>query len=166
MTSFCCALLAAVSVLDYPALQPQHEAYKAQMLQSIRSSDALGMRMVCLKAVDLFPEDPVWNYNLACAYAKGGKFDSALKSLEKAIRCGYRDSRAISNDADFKSMSDMKEFHDLLDLADKLRDAPMTSGPLAALSAKESSPDSVIIGERNLVWDFNKACFFPFYLCG
>ena len=159
MTSFCCALLAAVSVLDYPALQPQHEAYKAQMLQSIRSSDALGMRMVCLKAVDLFPEDPVWNYNLACAYAKGGKFDSALKSLEKAIRCGYRDSRAISNDADFKSMSDMKEFHDLLDLADKLRDAPMTSGPLAALSAKESSPDSVIIGERNLVWDFDKACF-------
>ena len=59
MTSFCCALLAAVSVFDYPALQPQHEAYKAQMLQSIRSSDALGMRMACMKAVEVFPEDPV-----------------------------------------------------------------------------------------------------------
>lgn len=159
MTSFCCALLAAVSVFDYPTLQPQHEAYKAQMLQSIRSSDALGMRMACMKAVEVFPEDPVWNYNLACAYAKGGKFDSALKSLEKAVRCGYRDSRAISNDADFKSMSDMKEFYDLLDLADKLRDAPVAFGPLSAVNAKESSPNSVIIGERNLLWDFDKACF-------
>lgn len=159
MISLCCAVFAALSIFDYPNLQPRHEEYKAQMLNAIRENDPLSMRLACLRATEIYPEDPVWNYNLACAYVKGGKIESALKTLEKAIRLGYRDSRAISNDADFKSISKTKEFHELLDLADKLRDLPIVFGPLATVNAKKVTPNSIIIGERNLIWDFDNACF-------
>lgn len=159
MTSLCCAVLAAVSVFDYPALQPRHEALKAQMLTAIREADNFGMRTACLKAVELFPEDPVWNYNLACAYSKAGKVENALNSLERAIRFGYRDSRAIANDSDFRPISDMEEFHRLLDRADALRDVPVAFGPLAAMPAKVKTGGIVILDDHNLVWDFDKGCF-------
>lgn len=159
MTSFCCALLAAVSVFDYPARQGDHERLKSEMVAAIREGDTFGMRMACRDALKLFPEDPVWNYNLACAYSKGGKAESALEALEKAVRYGFRDSRAIANDADFKPISDMEEFHELLDLADKLKNVPVAFGPLAALPAKAKAGDTAIVGEHNLVWDFDKACF-------
>lgn len=159
MTSLCCAVFAALSVFDYPSLQPKHEEYKARMTKAIHENDSFGMRVACLKAVELFPEDPVWNYNLACAYAREGRPDNAYRSLERAIRYGYRDSSRISNDADFKDIVDRKEFKDLLKLADQLKDVPVVFGPLAVTKAKEVSPNEIIIGERNVFWDFDRACF-------
>lgn len=159
MTSLCCAVFAALSVFDYPSLQPKHEEYKARMTKAIHENDSFGMRVACLKAVELFPEDPVWNYNLACAYAKEGKSDSAFKALERAIRYGFRDSSRISEDADFKGIADTKEFQDLIKLADQLKNFPVVFGPLATSKAKEVAPCEIIIGERNVFWDFDKACF-------
>lgn len=159
MTSVGCAILVAVSIFDYPRLQPRHEALKSQMVSAIRESDTFAMRTACLKATEIFPEDPVWNYNLACAYSKAGKAENALKALEKAIRCGYRDSRAISQDADFRPISDMEKFHELLDLADTLRNVPVAFGPLSAIPVKAKAGETVIVDEHNLMWDFDKACF-------
>jgi tetratricopeptide (TPR) repeat protein len=109
------------------------------------------MRTACLKAIEIFPEDPVWNYNLACAYAKVGKVDNALKVLEKAIRFGYRDSRSISNDIDLKSISDLEKFHELLDLADQLHNVPVAFGPLAVIPAKAKVGENVILDEYNFI---------------
>lgn len=159
MTSFCCALLAAVSVFDYPARQGDHERLKGEMVAAIREGDTFGMRMACKDALKLFPEDPVWNYNLACAYSKGGKAESAFEALEKAIRYGFRDSRAIANDADFKPISDLDKFHELLDLADSLKNVPVAFGPLAVQTAKADAGGAVAIGEHNLMWDFDNASF-------
>lgn len=159
MSFFSAVLLAAVSVLDYPALQPKHEELKAQFLQTLRDDDAFQMRKVCRKATEIFPEEPVWRYNLACSYAKAGKMDEALDALEKAIRLGYRNSAAISADADMKSISREKRFHDLLDLADRLESAPLTSGPLQARPAMGSYSNSVVLSEHNLSWDFDLGAF-------
>lgn len=159
MTSVGCAILAAVSIFDYPELQPRHEALKARMVAAIRDCDMFAMRKACLEATEVFPEDPVWNYNLACAYSKGGKTEKALKALEKAIRYGYRDSRAISQDPDLKPISDMEEFHKLLDKADELRNVPVAFGPLSATPAKGKAGEVLIVDEHNLAWDFDKACF-------
>ena len=159
MSFFSAVLLAAVSVLDYPALQPKHEELKAQFLQTLRDDDAFQMRKVCRKATEIFPEEPVWRYNLACSYAKAGKMDEALDALEKAIRLGYRNSAAISADADMKSISREKRFHDLLDLADRLESAPLSSGPLQARPAMGSYSNSVVLSEHNLSWDFDLGAF-------
>lgn len=159
MTSLCCAFLAAVSVLDYPARQNDHERLKSEMVSAIRQSDAGRMRTACLKATELFPEDPVWNYNLACAYAKSGDSRLAFEALEKAVRYGFRDSNAIANDPDFKSISKDDKFHAILDRADNLRDVSVAFGPLAAITTRAKAGDMVIIGEHNIVWDFDKACF-------
>ena len=152
-------LLAAFSVLDYPALQPKHEELKAQLLQTIREDDAFRMRKVCRKATELFPEEPVWRYNLACSYAKAGKTNEALDALERAIRLGYRNSASISADADMKSVSREGRFHELLDLADRLEKTPLLSGPLIAHAATGTYSNSVVLSEHNLSWDFDSGAF-------
>ena len=159
MIGLCCAVLASLSVFDYPALQPKHDELKSKMVAAIREGDTFGMRTACLKAIEIFPEDPVWNYNLACAYAKVGKVDNALKVLEKAIRFGYRDSRSISNDIDLKSISDLEKFHELLDLADQLHNVPVAFGPLAVILAKAKVGENVSLDEYNFIWNFDNACF-------
>ncbi|MBO5647175.1 MAG: tetratricopeptide repeat protein [Kiritimatiellae bacterium] len=159
MSFFPAVILAAVSVLDYPSLQPKHEELKAQLLQTIRDDDAFQMRKVCRRATDIFPEEPVWRYNLACSYAKAGKTDEALDALEKAIRLGYRNSTAISADSDMKSVSREKRFHDLLELADRLENSPIFAGPLQPLPAIGSYSNRVVLSENNLSWDFDSGAF-------
>ena len=159
MSFVCCIIIAALSIFDYPQRQPGHEQAKAEFIAAVKASDPYKMRLACLKGTELFPEDPVWRYNLACSYSRSGKADSALDALEKAIRMGFRDSELIKKDSDFKFLSNTERFAELLRLADSLKYSPVLFGPRAAHDAYGKVGQPVIITEGNLSWDFDNACF-------
>lgn len=159
MTLACGALLAALSVWDYPARQPHHEALRTGIIAALRSGNAAQMETLARKGTELLPEDPVWRYNLACAQAKQGRFDDALVDLEQAIRLGYRNGPAIEEDADFRPVAQEARFRRLVDLADELQDKPLPEGPLAVETAKGSVGGTVTLGARNLEWNLDAGCF-------
>ena len=53
-------------------------------------------------------------YNVACAYARLGRTDEAIASLERAVAAGYRAKGAMSQDADLASVRDDARFKNLI----------------------------------------------------
>lgn len=153
------ALLAVMSVLEYPARQPEHERLRAQFIEALRAGDTETMRETCEKGVTLLPDDPTWRYNLACSLAYYKDQERALDELEKAIDLGFRDAEQILGDRDLRRLSGNKRFSELVEEARRLKGKPLLMGPLAATPATGIFGESVAVGEQNLAWDFDSGCF-------
>jgi len=159
VSSCLCAVLAVLSVFDYPARQARHEELKGRCVAAIKAGDRAAMEDVCRKGTELLPDDPTWAYNLACALSKGGKKTEALDALEQSIRLGFRDTEAISSDTDLRAIANEPRFEELIDLADRLRGKPLILGPLAAVPATGSAGQALILGGHNLAWNLEAGCF-------
>ena len=159
MSPSLCAVLAVLSVFDYPAPHPQHEALKVQFVAASRARDAAAMADAAGKGAALLPEDPVWAYNNACALARTGKTAEALDALERAIRLGFRDTEAIAADSDLKSLAAESRFEELVALSDDLRGQPVLFGPLSVVAATGVFGSTVALGEQNLSWNLEHGCF-------
>ena len=91
------ALLAALSVWDYPERQLRHDALRQQFTAAVREGDTATMEETSRKGMELLPDDPTWRYNHACSLAwYPGRAEEALDELEKAIDLGYRASPTIA----------------------------------------------------------------------
>jgi tetratricopeptide (TPR) repeat protein len=55
------------------------------------------------------------NYSLAKVYARAGKQKEALEALRKALDCGFKDRKRLSEDAEFASLRQTAEFQQLLE---------------------------------------------------
>jgi hypothetical protein len=154
-----CAILAVLSIWDYPERQPQHEQLRMQFMQAIRAGNTRSMEDACRKGTQLLPDDPTWAYNLACALAYRNKPDAALDQLEKAIDLGFRDSKAIAEDSDLKRISRTSRFKDLVKYAEEMKERPLMMGPMAVMPATGVFGKSIALGAQNLSWDFDRGCF-------
>ena len=126
------AILAVLSIWDYPARQPQHERLRDQFVLAVRRGKTADMEAICRSGVKLLPDDPTWHFNLACALAYFPKRkNEALDELELAIDLGFRNPEAIAADTDLKRLSSEKRFKELVEYAKYMRPRPMISGPLA-----------------------------------
>ena len=152
-------LLAALSIWDYPARQSTHERLRAGFVQAVRQGDYARMEEASRRGVELLPDDPTWRYNLACSLAHGKDRKAALETLEKAIELGFRDADAIANDPDFKAFAKDSRFQDALETADRLRDRPILTGPMAVVPATGRYGETQALGEQNLGWDFDVGLF-------
>ena len=161
MTCLATALLAVLSVWDYPQRQAAHEALKAEYVSAIGAKSADEALYVCGKGVELLPDDPVWRYNLACALAKSGETDDALDELSKAVRLGFRDAKAIAGDVDFASVAGTDRFKEIVEDARESADKPLFMGPNAQIAAEGTIGSALVLGEQNLVWDLENAWFAP-----
>lgn len=159
MNATICAVLAALSVFEYPARQQQHEALKAQFVAASRAHDTAKMVDVTRQGAGLLPEDPVWAYNLACSLSRAGKASEALDALERSVRLGFRDTETISQDADLKPVMNEPRFEEVLALSDRLRGQPVLFGPLSAVPANGMVGLPVVLGEHNLSWNLETGCF-------
>lgn len=159
MNFACCALLAALSVFDYPSRQPAHETYKRQFTRAMAAGDAKTMLAVCKKGAQLLPDDPVWAYNLACSLARNGMKERALDALEKAVSLGWRDADAMASDDDLRPLSDERRFRQAIDEAASLAGKPVLTGPNAAHAALGEAGKPLYVGENNLLWDLEAGCF-------
>ncbi len=159
MSIFCCLLLAVLSVWDYPARQPRHEALRAQFLAVSQKGDLAARTAVCREGAALLPEDPTWNYNLACSLALEGKAGEALETLERAIDLGFRNANLIAGDADFVKIAGMPRFKELVEDARKSANRPILLGPGAVVPATGVAGKPLALGAHNLVWDLDAGCF-------
>ena len=117
MNTFCIAILAVLSIWDYPARQPEHERLKAEFISALKTGDTSTMTETCRKGVELLPDDPTWHYNLACSLAYFKNQEPALDELEKAIDLGFRDAAAIEGDNDLKRVAKNPRFAELVEYA-------------------------------------------------
>jgi len=63
-----------------------------------------------LRLAELKPDDPIVYYNLACSYSLVKKIDLALKTIIKAIACGYTDLPYLQRDKDLLNLRQDKRF--------------------------------------------------------
>jgi len=159
MTTFLYAVLAVLSIWDYPARQPQHERLKNQFIAACREGDPETMRETCEKGVKLLPDDPTWRYNLACSLAYYNKANEALDELEHAIDLGFRDVDAIAADTDLKRLKGNPRLDELIEYARTMRTRPILTGPMANVEATGIFGKPVTLGAQNLSWDFDLGCF-------
>lgn len=152
-------MLATLTIWDYPARQPQHDALRAQFIAAMRSGDTKTMTETCRKGVELLPDDPTWHYNLACSLAYFKDQEKALDELEKAIDLGFRNPEAIANDNDLKRLSGNRRFKELIEYADTIKRRPILTGPMASFPANGIFGHQITLGAHNLAWDFDSGAF-------
>ena len=154
------AILAVLSVWDYPARYPQHERLRDQFIVAMRTGDTATMEETCRKGVQLLPDDPTWHYNLACSLAWfPNRKVEAFDELEKAIDLGFRDPEAIRKDTDLRRISNESRFGELVEYAKTMQTRPILTGPLAVVDATGVFGSPIALGEQNLSWDFDVGCF-------
>jgi non-specific serine/threonine protein kinase len=66
------------------------------------------------RALTIDSEEPTTLYNVACVYARQGRVDDALDSLENAVRRGFRQRAWIANDPDFEALHELERFQVLI----------------------------------------------------
>lgn len=154
------ALLAVLSVWDYPARQPRHDALRRQFVAAVREGDTAAMEETSRRGMELLPDDPTWRYNHACSLAWfPDRAKEALDELEKAIDLGYRDSAAIAKDSDLSRLAGERRFEELVEYAKLMKSRPILFGPMAVVSATGVVGTPVALGEQNLAWDFDTGSF-------
>ena len=160
MTHAILALVAVLSIWDYPSRQQEHSRLRRQFMAALRSGDTATMEETCSKGVKLLPDDPTWRFNLACSLAYFPKrTKEALDTLEKAIDLGFRDADAIAKDADLRRLEKERRFEELVEYAREMSRRPILIGPLATVDATGVFGKSITLGEQNLGWDFDFGCF-------
>ena len=160
MTQVFIAVLAVLSIWDYPARQQEHDRLRRQFVAAVRSGDTKTMAETCRKGVKLLPDDPTWHYNLACSLAYYPKSAAAaLDELEKAIDLGFRDADAIAKDSDLKRLAGERRYEELMEYAKEMALRPLMLGPLATVDATGVFGQPIMLGEQNLGWDFDAGCF-------
>ncbi len=159
MNILCALFLGLLTVWDYPARQPVHEALCKRFRSALLTNDIESRVETCKKGIALLPDDPIWHYNLACSLAYAKDPAPALDELEKAIDLGFRDVEKMRKDADFKKIAQLPRFKELLDYADSIRDRPIFTGPLAVAPAIGVAGKPLVLGAPNLAWDFERGCF-------
>jgi hypothetical protein len=117
--------IAAQDVFDMQRLYPRHRQLLQEMMQAVRAGKIEDMESASRKAVELFPQDATWHYNLACALAYRSDKAESLAMLERAIDLGFRDPKAIDSDRDLKYLANHPQFKMLLEKATKLQAKPV-----------------------------------------
>src|SRR5436190_17381833 len=103
---------------SYPTVTGSARRYDERATDHLlanRNDSAIALYNVWLTAN---PRDNVSWYNLACALAKSGRSDDALRCLQNAARTGFSQSKATSEDPDLASVRSMAAFTEALRIMD------------------------------------------------
>lgn len=158
--NFLCAVLAVLSIWDYPSRFQTHEYLRKQFTMAAREGNTATMEDASRKGIKLLPDDPTWHYNLACSLAYfSNREEEAFKELETAIDLGFRNADAIKADTDLKRLEKFPRYQELLDYAREMRNRPMMLGPMATVDATGIFGKSIVLGEQNMKWNFEYGCF-------
>jgi tetratricopeptide (TPR) repeat protein len=74
-----------------------------------------------LKLVRLEPDNPTFNYNLACSYSLLNDVDRSLASLKRAVDLGFDDNQQLQTDPDLSNVRRDPRFQKLLVRSRKTR---------------------------------------------
>jgi len=119
------------------------------------------------KSIDLVPYAPEGYYNLACAFAKAGATEEALKALAAAVAHGFADLGRVSRDTDLESIKDTQKFATLKTQVAQADEAlsrtigqgiPDDAKPLADISELDALDEWVkkeraLLRDNRRIWD-------------
>ena len=149
---------ASTNVFEMPLIFPRHVQLQQQLKQSVRAGKIDEMEAASRAGVALMPNDPTWQYNLACALAYRAQKDEALAALDRAITLGFRDDAAIAADTDLQQLGKLPQFAALVAKAKRLKNTPVEG-------AVQVKPSTVFMGlpaeinASNTMWDFDRGGF-------
>lgn len=149
---------AAQDVFDMARLYPQHRQLLQEMVQAVRAGKIEDMEVAARKAIELFPQDANWHYNLACALAYRADKAESLAMLERAINLGFRDPKAIEADHDLQCLTKLPQFKALVEKAAKLQGVPV-EGTIQPKAATLVMGFPVKVDATNTVFDFDTGYF-------
>jgi len=66
--------------------------------------------------VDMIPNHPLANYNLACAHSLLGELQEGVQALKRAIEGGYSNLKHMVEDTDLNNLHSLPDFQALVDL--------------------------------------------------
>lgn len=147
-----------VGLYDYPRLYVPHSLLRVQLMQAVRAGNITNMETVCRKGLELMPGDATWMYNLACALAYRATPDAALDALEKAVKAGFRNAKAIEEDSDLKRISSNVRFKAIVQEARDTADLPVPGIPRPK-TARLTQGTKLILFKPNLIWDFDRGLY-------
>ncbi len=78
-----------------------------------RGSYSKGLE-VDLRLVRLEPDNPTFNYNLACSYSLLKNLDRSIETLKRAIELGFDDRKQFETDPDLENVRRDPRFQKLL----------------------------------------------------
>jgi hypothetical protein len=104
----------AVTVFDMPRIQAEAQRLMLRMAQAAAAQDWSAMVATCREGLALLPEDPTWQYNLACALSRQGLAAASLDALDQAIALGFRDLDHIARDEDLDGIRGDSRYADIL----------------------------------------------------
>jgi hypothetical protein len=148
----------APSVYDMPGIWPRHCQLRQDMIAAIQRGDAKSMEATCRAALEIFPTDATWRYNLACALSCQKDSARALEELDKAIENGFRNADAFEKDHDLAYISKEPRFAELVKKARDLRGKPVAGQPVCG-PASAPAGSTITLCETNLVWNFDTGVF-------
>ncbi|MEI7900350.1 MAG: hypothetical protein WCK89_08855 [bacterium] len=160
--TFAWGVQAVTNVFEMPMIYQKHLQLQQQLIQSVRAGKTDEMETICRAGVAMMPQDPTWQYNLACALAYRANKDEAFAALDRAIELGFRDDAAIEADNDLKQMKGTPRFAALVDKAKRLK-----SQPVAGIV--QVKPSVVFMGlpaeinVANTLWNFDQGCFITLF---
>ncbi len=149
---------AATDVFEMPQIFPKHLQLQQRLAQSVRAGKIDEMEEVCRAGIALMPQDPTWQYNLACALAYRADKSGALTALDRAIELGFRDDAAIAADSDLQQLKSQPRFAELVAKAKALKGKP-------AEGIVQIKPATVFMGlpaeinASDTIWNFDQGCF-------
>lgn len=82
-----------------------------QLLAAQRYADLVSVLTV---ATSIHDDRPVAWYNLACAHARSGDPQEAIRALERAIEGGFGNAETFANDPDLESLRQRDDYKELL----------------------------------------------------
>jgi hypothetical protein len=150
--------IAAQDVFDMQRLYPQHRQLLQEMMQAVRAGKIEDMETAARKAIEVFPQDATWHYNLACALAYHSDKAESLAMLERAIDLGFRDPKAMESDRDLKYLTNLPQFKTLLDKAAKLQGKPVEGAPQPKASTLVMGFPAKV-DATNTIFDFDAGYF-------
>ena len=149
---------ASTNVFSMPLIYPKHMQLLQELKQTMREGKTDAMETVCRQGVALMPDDPTWQYNLACALAYRADKDEALKALDRAIDLGFRNDAAIAADSDLRQLQMQPGFAALVAKAKRLNGKPIEGVvPIKPTTVCMGLPAE--INASNTLWDFDQGCF-------
>lgn len=149
-------------VFELPLIQARFGAMQVQILGLFKEGKYVEAEKQCREAIQLIPQEPSGHYNLACALARQGKLEEAVKALDQAVSLGFKDARHIEQDKDLAALKDRPDFKKIVEKAPSAKPDPKAAWKYT-IEPKLVENGVALVTQKNTLWDARVGVFRGFF---
>ncbi len=145
----------SANVFQEPARRMQAGQLQMQLLSLYSAGQHQAALDRALKILQLTPLEPAVHYNAACLLTLVGRPQEGLKSLDRAVQLGFRDSNQILNDKDLAVLREDPQFEEILEASKQPFELP-ADHPERAVQPGQIQNGVAMVTEQNTCWISSK----------